>query len=231
MRNKLWFAGVALLASSVAVSASMSKEERDRLRAAADVMQELHATPDKDSPSDLYDKASCVVVIPSVKKAAFIFGGEYGKGVATCRTATGWTAPAFMQIEKGSWGAQIGANETDLVLLVMNQDGMKKLLQDKVALGADASVAAGPVGRSASASTDLQVSAEILSYSRSNGVFAGIDLSGGKLGPDNDANQDAYGKGVNARQILANNAVTAPPAATPFLAAVRSEFTPAAGND
>jgi len=211
--------------------ARINSTERDRLRAAGDVLTSLHATPDKDIPESLWNRAQCVVVIPSVKKAAFIFGGEYGKGVATCRTATGWTAPAFMQIEKGSWGAQIGANETDLVLLVMNQDGMKKLLQDKVALGADASVAAGPVGRSASAGTDLQVSAEILSYSRSNGVFAGIDLSGGKLGPDNDANHDAYGKGVNARQILANNAVTAPPAATPFLAAVRSEFTPAAGND
>ncbi len=225
--------GIAVVIGVLAAGTAFAKitsTERDRLRAAGDVLKSLHATPDKDIPESLWNSASCVVVIPSVKKAAFIFGGEYGKGVATCRTSGGWTAPAFMQIEKGSWGAQIGANETDLVLLVMNQDGMKKLLQDNVSLGADASVAAGPVGRSASASTDLQVKAEILSYSRSNGVFAGIDLSGGKLGPDTDANHDVYGSGTDARQILANNAVTAPPAATPFLAAVRNEFTPAAAN-
>ncbi|HVZ20394.1 MAG TPA: lipid-binding SYLF domain-containing protein [Vicinamibacterales bacterium] len=229
MRNRLLFAGAALLASSVAVSAAMSRGERDRLKDAAEVLQELHATPDKDIPSDLYDKASCVLVIPSVKKAAFIFGGEYGKGVMSCRNATGWTAPAFMTLAKGSVGFQIGGEAVDLVLLVMNQHGVQHLLEDKVALGGEASIAGGPVGRDARAMTDAQLKAEILSYSRSQGLFAGIDLTGGVLTPDTDANEDVYGPHIHTSNIVRDHTVAMPPEATGFIQALNRQ--PATANN
>ena len=155
MRNVL-IAGVTLLASSVALSAAMSKGQEQRLREAADVLHEIHQAPDKDIPGDLWDKASCVAVIPSVKKVAFVLGGEYGKGVMSCRAGAGWTAPTFMMLSKGSVGFQIGGESVDLVLLVMNDHGVKHMLEDKVALGAEASIAAGPVGRDARALTDAQ---------------------------------------------------------------------------
>jgi SH3 domain-containing YSC84-like protein 1 len=213
--------GVLLLASSVAVNAAMSRGEEKRLRDAADVLHELHATPDKDIPQDLWDKASCVVVIPSVKKAAFIFGGEYGKGVMSCRTGTGWTAPAFMMLAKGSVGFQIGGEAIDLVLLVMNDHGMKHLLEDKVALGGEASIAGGPVGRDARAMTDAQLKAEILSYSRSQGLFAGVDLTGGVLKPDSDSNEDVYGNGIHTADIVERRTVTVPPQADGFMRALQ----------
>ncbi len=176
--------------------------EETRLAAASAVVKELRDVPDKGIPDQLWEKAECVVVIPSVKKAAFVFGGEYGRGVMSCRSGNSWSAPAFMQLAKGSWGAQIGAEQIDLVLLVMNRTGADKLLQNKVSLGADASVAGGPVGRTARAETDAQMKAEILSYSRSQGAFAGIDLAGGVLRPDNDANEETYGKSVKATDIV-----------------------------
>jgi lipid-binding SYLF domain-containing protein len=222
---------IALLLSSLGVGsarAAITSAESNRLREAALVLTDLRATPEKGIPDELWQRANCVVVIPSVKKAAFIFGGEYGRGVASCKTDTGWTAPAFVQLQKGSWGAQIGAESIDLVLLVMNRGGLDKLLQDKVSLGAGASIAAGPVGRTAGASTDAQLSAEILSYSRSRGVFAGIDLSGGVLGPDKDANRDAYGASATARQVLVDRTVEAPAAARDFAAALRNEPLPTA---
>jgi len=215
--RKLAIAGVMLLASSIALSAAMSRGQEKRLRDAADVLHELHETPDKDIPQDLWDKASCVVVIPSVKKAAFIFGGEYGKGVMSCRAGTGWTAPAFMMLAKGSVGFQIGGEAIDLVLLVMNDHGMKHLLEDKVALGGEASIAGGPVGRDARAMTDAQLKAEILSYSRSQGLFAGVDLTGGVLKPDPDANEDTYGKGIRTADIVERRTVVAPPQADIFM--------------
>ena len=220
MRNLIIGSGVMLLASSVALSAAMSRGEERRLRDAADVLQELHATPDKDVPQDLWDKATCVVVIPSVKKAAFIFGGEYGKGVMSCRTGTGWTAPAFMMLAKGSVGFQVGGEAVDLVMLVMNDHGTKHLLEDKVALGGEASIAAGPVGRDARAMTDAQLKAEILSYSRSQGLFAGIDLTGGVLRPDTDANEDVYGRGIHTADIVERRTVTVPPQADVFMRAL-----------
>ena len=220
MRN-LTIGSVMLLASSVAVSAAMSRGEERRLRDAADVLQELHATPDKDVPQDLWDKATCVVVIPSVKKAAFIFGGEYGKGVMSCRTGTSRTAPAFMMLAKGSVGFQVGGEAVDLVMLVMNDHGMKHLLEDKVALGGEASIAAGPVGRDARAMTDAQLKAEILSYSRSQGIFAGIDLTGGVLKPDTDANEDVYGRGIHTADIVERRTVTVPPQADVFMRALQ----------
>jgi len=216
-------------AAATAASAAVSTGEANRLREATTVLSDLRATPDKGIPDELWDKAACVIVIPGLKKAAFIIGGEYGKGVASCRTATGWSAPGVMEIEKGSWGAQIGGQSIDLVLLVMNRTGMTKLVQNKVSLGAGASVAAGPVGRDARASTDLKLSAEILSYSRTQGVFAGINLAGGKLGPDKDSNVDVYGSGVAAEQVL-NNTQPPPAEASSFMAALRSKAgtTPAA---
>ena len=219
--GKLTVAGVMLLASSVAISAAMSRGEEKRLRDAADVLYELHESPDKDIPQDLWDKAACVVVIPSVKKAAFIFGGEYGKGVMSCRAGVGWTAPAFMMLAKGSVGFQIGGEAVDLVLLVMNDHGMKHLLEDKVALGGEASIAGGPVGRDARAMTDAQLKAEILSYSRSQGLFAGIDLTGGVLKPDPDSNEDTYGKGIRTADIVERRTVVSPPQADVFMKALQ----------
>jgi lipid-binding SYLF domain-containing protein len=190
------------LAGTVAVGARVTTAQQDRIRESAAVLNEIHGEADKDIPQALWEKARCVIVIPSVKKVAFIVGGEYGKGLMSCRHEAGWTAPVFMLLEKGSWGAQIGGESIDLVLLVMHQRGMDKLLQDKTSLGADASVSAGPVGRTAQAATDAQLKAEIVSYSRSQGLFAGIDLSGGVLKADVDANRDLYGRGLSPRQVL-----------------------------
>ena len=190
--------------------AAITSAETARLREASQVLTALHEAPDRNVPEDVWKRAACVAVIPSVKKAAFVIGGEYGKGVMSCRVGADWGAPAFMQVEKGSWGFQIGAEEVDLVLLVMNRRGVDKLLEDKVSLGAGASVAAGPVGRTARATTDLQMTAEILSYSRSQGVFAGLDLTGGVMAPDTDANHDVYGPAATARHILFDRSVATP---------------------
>jgi lipid-binding SYLF domain-containing protein len=201
-------------------SAAVSEKLKSRIDESATVLTEIHTAPDKDVPKELWDRAACVIVIPSLKKAAFVFGGEYGKGLMSCRKGGGWSAPVFMRLEKGSWGLQIGAQSIDLVLLVNNESGMKKLLGNKVTLGAEASVAAGPVGRDARAATDAQMKAEILSYSRAQGLFAGINLSGGVLRPDSDDNEDVYGKNVTPTAVLTGN--TAPPAATqPFMNALR----------
>ncbi len=154
--------GVSLVMATVGTKAQSSTKERERIAEAAGVLKEIHAVPDKDVPRDLWDKAECVLVIPSLKKAAFVFGGEYGKGLMSCRRNAGWSAPIFMELGKGSWGLQIGAQSIDLVLLVMNESGVQKLLRNKVSLGAEASIAAGPVGRDARAATDAQLQAEIL---------------------------------------------------------------------
>jgi len=211
---------MALLAAGV-TSADVSTSETKRLAEAADVLREIHSVPDKDVPQDLWSKASCVIVVPGLKKAAFVFGGEFGKGVMSCRRDGAWSAPVFMEIGKGSWGLQIGAQSIDLVLLVMNAKGAEKLLSNKVSLGAEASVAAGPVGRDARAATDAQMKAEILAYSRTQGLFAGINLSGGVVRPDKDDTADLYGPGVSARDVLlGGTVVTTPPAAAPFLKAL-----------
>jgi len=207
--------------SGVGLGADASTKEAKRIAEAAAVLKEIHAVPDKDIPQELWNKAECVVVVPSMKKAAFVFGGEYGKGLMSCRHAGAWTAPVFLQIEKGSWGLQIGAEAIDLVLLVMNDRGMSKLMQDKVTLGAEASIAGGPVGRDARAATDAQLKAEILSYSRAQGLFAGINLSGGVVKPDSDDNQDLYGHPIAPREVLSGTVQT-PAAADPFIAALNS---------
>jgi lipid-binding SYLF domain-containing protein len=212
-----------VVVGTVAVGARISTQEADRIRDAAAVLSEIHGEPDKDIPQEFWEKAKCVIVIPSLKKAAFVFGGEYGKGLMSCRREGGWSAPVFMQLAKGSWGAQIGAESIDLVLLVTNNRGMDKMLQDKVSLGADASVAAGPVGRTAAAATDAQMTAEIISYSRAQGLFAGVDVSGGVLKPDHDANRSLYGRNRSAREILSDG-THVPEVTQPFMTALHHEY-------
>jgi lipid-binding SYLF domain-containing protein len=220
----------AVLAASPAFSAP-TKDEVKRLSEAGAVLDELRATPEKGIPEDLWNKAQCVIVIPSIKKGAFVVGGEYGKGVMSCRTARDWSAPVFMQLAKGSWGLQIGGEQIDLVMLVMNRRGLDKLLQDKVSLGADASIAAGPVGRAGSAATDAQLHAEMLSYSRSQGVFAGMDLSGGVLRPDKDANTNTYGPDVDPKNVvMGEHRVAEADAAGPFMRALRQETRATTGR-
>src|SRR6266550_3221748 len=206
---------VLSLVTAAAAMASISSAERTRLSQAASVVTDLRST-DNGIPEDIWAKAECVVVIPGMKKAAFIFGGEFGRGVMSCRSGNDWSAPAFMQLAKGSWGFQAGAEEIDLVLLVMNRNGAQKLLSNNVSLGVDASVAAGPVGRAGSASTDAALTAEILTYSRAKGVFAGINLSGGALKPDKDANADVYGT-MNVRDIVLAGKAPAPAEASDFI--------------
>jgi lipid-binding SYLF domain-containing protein len=211
-----------VLAGTIATGAQVSSQQQDRIRESAAVLADIHGGPDKDIPQDLWNKATCVIVIPSLKKVAFGLGGEYGKGMMSCRQGAAWSAPVFMELEKGSWGFQIGGESIDLVLLVMNQSGMEKMLRDKVSLGADASIAAGPVGRSAAASTDAQMNAEIVSYSRAQGLFAGIDVSGGVLKADEDANRDLYGRNISARQVLSDR-TKAPRATDAFMTVLKRE--------
>jgi SH3 domain-containing YSC84-like protein 1 len=175
-----------------------------RLKASTRVMKEVMAIPAKAIPQELLQSAQCVVIVPGMKKAAFIIGAKYGKGFMLCRQASGigWSAPAGIMVEGGSFGFQIGGSETDVVMLVMNKGGVDKLLSSKFTLGADASVAAGPVGRTASADTDVQLHAEILSYSRARGLFAGLALDGATLRPDQGTNDDLYGSAVTNREII-----------------------------
>lgn len=212
---------------SVAVAAVLlmgqlwaQSKEQDRLKECGAVMKEILNVPD-DIPQDLLDKAECVVVFPSVKKFAFGFGGSYGRGAMTCRTGqdyTGpWSAPAMYALEGGSFGLQLGGQATDFVLLVMNPKGAKSVLSSKVKLGGDVSAAGGPKGRSASAETDIVMKAEILSYSRARGVFAGVSLEGSTLRSDGGANKSLYGKELSAAQIIREGTVKAPPAASELL--------------
>jgi len=204
-------------------AADLSTREASRVQEAAIVLKEIHGVPDKDIPQDLWDRAACVLVVPGLKKAAFIVGGEYGKGLMSCRQNGQWSAPIFMQVGKGSWGLQIGAQSIDLVLLVMNSNGMEKMLRNKVSLGAEASIAAGPVGRDARAATDAQLKAEVLSYSRTQGLFAGINLSGGVVRADEDDNVDLYGKTIAPKDVILAGTVKAPSVTEPFMAALRRE--------
>jgi len=177
---------------------------QERLNDAATLFTEIMATPDRSIPQDLLRKASCIVLVPGVKRAAFVFGGKYGRGFVLCRNSsgTGWGSPGAVRVEGGSFGFQIGVSSTDVVLLVMNQKGMQKLLKSKFTLGGDATVAAGPVGRDTSAETDALMSAEILSWSRSKGLFAGIALTGATLRNDIDENEAMYGKRWTNKEIV-----------------------------
>src|SRR5216683_2675377 len=227
--TKYWIvlleAGLLALAPVVfAKNQGEAKTEQDRLQNAGKVMQEILNVPD-DIPQDLIDKARCVVVMPSVLKAAFVVGGSYGRGTMVCRTGkdfTGpWGAPAMYALEGASVGLQIGGEATDFVFLVMNDRGAGSLLHTKVKLGADISAAAGPKGRSASADTDAYMRAEILSYSRARGVFAGVSLDGSTLRPDGEANRKLYGNSTNAARIITESDVAAPAAAHALIAALQ----------
>lgn len=209
------------------------KDENKRIRVAGQVMVEILNVPD-DIPQELLDKAECVIVLPSVKKFAFGFGGSYGRGVMSCRSGKSfngrWSAPTMMALEGGSFGLQLGGQSTDFVLLVMNSRGAESILSTKVKLGGDMAAAAGPVGRNAAASTDISMQAEILSYSRSRGLFAGISLSGSTLRPDNDGNERIYGTGASAKEIIINSKVR-PPASARLLLSTLDKKSPHNASD
>ena len=210
MRKYLLFALSLLLA----ISSFAQKKEGERLQQSYSVLKEILGTPDKGIPRDLMDKAECVVVYPSVKKAGFIVGGEYGRGAITCRTGEDfrgpWSAPAMFALEGGSVGFQIGGEATDFVLLVMNEKGADSVMSSKVKLGADASAAAGPVGRTTSAETDIAMKAEILSWSRARGVFGGVSLEGSTMRSDDGGNKSLYGKELSAKEIVRESKVKTP---------------------
>ena len=214
---------------------SWAEESRDaameRLHHAAGVLHEVMATPDKGIPQEVIEHAKCIAVIPHLIKGGFIIGAEGGRGVATCRTDHGWSAPAFFDVEGGNWGLQIGAEGIDVVMVVQNDHGMQRLLGDKFELGADASVAAGPIGRHASADTDWKMNAEILTYSRAKGLFAGLTLNGAAVHQDHDAMRAFYGHNVGFREALYGH-IPPPPDAMSFLDAVRAarEQAKAAGE-
>jgi len=216
---------ICLLTVAIAAGLSAANKAVKRVHRAAEVLNEVMGTPDKAVPSELLSKAHCVAIIPGVKKFGLGLGGKYGKGVITCRGpgGNGWTGPSTIRIEGGSIGFQIGGSSTDVVLLVMNKKGKDKLLSSKVTLGADAAVAAGPVGRSAQAQTDVQMHAEILSYSRSRGIFAGVSLEGATLRPDNKDNKAIYGKAVTPKEIL--DGKVAAPASTKVLTAALMKYS------
>jgi len=220
MRNKLMVhAAKAAMAACLTLSMSSiafpeTKDIKDQIeqsQKASKVFTEIMDAPDKGIPQNLIDRAKCVAVFPSVLKGGFIVGGRGGRGVASCRTASGWTSPAFFNLGGGSVGLQFGAESTDFVLLIMNDRGMNSLLTDQFTLGGDASVAAGPVGRQAGADTDARLNAEILSYSRSKGLFGGLELKGVVIKPDKDDIKEVYGSNVTARDILSGTKATAAP--------------------
>jgi lipid-binding SYLF domain-containing protein len=223
-------AALAIFGLTPAMRAATAEPVAERLRNGAAVLDEIMAAPDKGIPQDLLAKAECVAVIPAEKKFAFIVGGNYGRGEVSCRTGADhrgpWSAPLMISVGGGSFGFQIGGESTDVILLIMNDRGLNHLLSSKFTLGADASVAAGPVGRATSAETDASMGAEILSYSRNRGVFAGVSLKGAVVKPDEESNQLLYGKPVTARQILIENTVPLPAAARPFIAALNKYAPP-----
>src|SRR5579864_8370157 len=228
--KKIWLV-IPLLSLLVHPAVAQEKEEKEdkeesRVENAGKVFKEILDAPDS-IPQDVLDKADCIVILPSVLKFAIGFGGSYGRGVMTCRGGEDfsgpWSAPAMMALEGGSFGLQLGGQATDFVLLVMNQRGADSILTSKVKLGADVAAAAGPKGRSAAASTDVTLRAEILSYSRARGLFAGISLEGSTLRPDNDGNERLYGKGVSAKDIVINSAIRAPASAKLLVATLNKK--------
>jgi lipid-binding SYLF domain-containing protein len=220
MMKKLVLLTLAVTMCSLAIAADdqAPKESKasDRVQAAADVLKELQNTPDKGVPEEILSRAECVAVVPSMLKGGFIVGGKYGRGLASCRTPKGWSAPAFFQISGGSFGFQIGGQAVDLVMLIMNDNGMQRLLSSQFALGADASVAAGPVGRHAEGNTDWKMRAEVLTYSRARGVFAGVSLNGAVIKQDKSSTREFYGHVVTPKAALTGE-VEAPADANGFL--------------
>ena len=232
--RKRWTATVCGLAFSAGAMTAFAADDdktkdTDRLNSAKAVITEIMATPDRGIPQSILASASCVVVVPSYKKAAFVVGGEYGQGVATCRTPNGWSAPVFVKLAGGSFGFQIGGQATDLVLLAMNQNGLQDMLKNRFKIGADAAASAGPVGRNAQAGTDWKLNAEFLTYSRSKGLFAGLDLTGSDLSQNQDATRAFYGAALPFGEILKGNQPT-PPEAQPFVQTVANYFVMARNN-
>ncbi len=223
-RIKVVICGMALAATSLPAFGASDKAKLDeRLTDAQAVVNEIMRTPDKGIPQSILAGASCVIVIPSFKKGAFIVGAQYGQGVATCRTPNGWSSPVFVQLAGGSIGFQWGGQATDLVLVAMNQNGLQEMLKNKFKLGGDAAAAAGPVGRNASAGTDWKLNAEFLSYSRSKGLFAGIDLNGTVLSQNQDDTRTFYGSDLPYEQVLKGNQAT-PADARPFVRTIAKYF-------
>ena len=220
MKKQLMVMSAVLGIATMGWADSNKEDSTERLEKAAVVLHEVMATPDKGIPDEVMDHAKCVAVVPHMIKGGFVFGAQGGRGVVTCRTASGWSAPAFFAITGGSWGLQIGIEGVDLVMIVQNEQGMQHLLSNKFQIGADASAAAGPVGRHASANTDWKLNAEILTYSRAKGAFAGLTLSGASVRTDEDSTTAIYGPDVTSREILAGK-VPPPASAHAFLAAVR----------
>jgi SH3 domain-containing YSC84-like protein 1 len=217
--KKLVVVTLVLLLGSFALGADdQSKESKaaDRVQAAADVLNEIQSAPDSGIPEDILGRSQCVAVVPSMLKGGFIVGGKYGRGLASCRTAKGWSSPAFFTVAGGSFGFQIGGQAVDLVMLIMNNDGMQHLLSSQFALGADASVAAGPVGRHAEGNTDWKMRAQVLTYSRARGVFAGVSLNGAVIKQDKDSTREFYGHMVTSKAALTGE-VEPPAPAHPFL--------------
>lgn len=208
-----------MLASAIVASSAFASDREDditRTRKAAEVFKQIMMTPDKGIPDELLKAASCIAVIPGDKKLAFIFGGNYGRGLASCRTEHGWSAPVFLALDGGSVGYQVGGSSTDIVMLFMNSHALQSLLSDKFKLGADAGAAAGPLGRHAAASTDLKLNAEILTYSRSKGLFAGVSLDGAVVQADKSGEKAMYGDDVDRHDVL-DGKTPAPASARPFL--------------
>ena len=217
--------GFLTLATAGCLMAASEASAQKHITASAEVLSDIMASKDKGIPTDLMAKADCVAVVPNLKRAGFVVGAKFGKGIVTCRTANGWSAPSIIRIEGGSIGLQIGAGETDVVMLVMNQRGMDKLMSDKFTVGGDASVMAGPVGRTAEANTDATMRAEILAYSRAKGVFAGIALQGATLRPDNADNRELYAREITQREILTGG--VKPPVIAGPLYAQLNRYAPA----
>ncbi len=218
--KKLLFSLAMLSLGTLCWAGSAREDATDRLDNAARVLHEIMAAPDQGIPEEVLEHAKCVAVVPHLVKGGFIFGAKGGKGVATCRTADGWSAPAFFTASGGSWGLQIGVEAVDLVMIIQNEKGMQHLLANKFQLGADASAAAGPVGRHASANTDWKLDTEVLTYSRAKGAFAGLTLEGASIRQDDDSRRATYGRKVTTRAILLGH-VPAPSAARSFISAVR----------
>ncbi len=216
--------GVAMMATSISGFGETDKTKlAERLTAAQTVINQIMSTPDKGIPEGILAGASCVVVVPSYKKAAFVVGAQYGQGAATCRTPKGWSAPVFVQLAGGSFGFQIGGQETDLVLVAMNDQGLQDMLKNKFKIGADAAASAGPVGRNAQAGTDWKLNAEFLTYSRSKGLFAGINLDGTVLSQNEDDTRTVYGANIPYTDVLKGNVAT-PMMARPFVRTVAKYF-------
>jgi SH3 domain-containing YSC84-like protein 1 len=211
--------GLVSLGGTFALAGTAREDTVARLHSSVDVLQSIMAAPDKGIPEEVLSNAKCILVVPNLIKGGFIFGGKHGRGVASCRTASGWSAPAFVSIGGGSWGLQIGVEGVDLVILVMNDQGFQHLLSSKFALTGEGSVAAGPVGRHASAGTDWKMNTEMLTYSRSKGVFAGLTLEGAVIEQDNDSTHAIYGRHMEFRNILSGKAAT-PKSADAFIRAV-----------